>query len=114
MNTAETYYSEAREKWQLIVDLTNYDDIDMMYVITPLLENALKADPIHVKSLHLISDLLLYHGANEEGLFYLNKIGSMDSADEDYLSKMQLFNKDLITNDALRQYLKKKWYAGDF
>jgi len=109
--SAEELYQEARDRWAKAVDLGVYDDERVIYGVTPILEQALRQNPQNVKSLALLSDLLMQMGADEEASRLLTKLREVEPDAEAHQEKAALLQKKRSKErrDEIGHYLAMKW-----
>ncbi len=55
MQSADELYQQARQRWLEVIDLSVYDDQNIIYDTISILEKALRQDPTHIKSLTLLT-----------------------------------------------------------
>jgi hypothetical protein len=109
--SADDLYQEARDRWAKVVDLGVYDDERVIYGVTPLLEKALRQNPQHVKSLALLSDLLMQMGADDEASGLLTKLRELEPDAKAHQEKAAFLRKKRTKErrDEIRHYLARKW-----
>jgi hypothetical protein len=109
--SADALYQEARDRWAKVVDLGLYDDEKAIYPVTPMLERALRQDRSHVRSLALLSDLLMAIGADTEASELLARLRELEPGAKAHQEKIALLQKKRSKErrDEIRQYLAMKW-----
>jgi hypothetical protein len=109
--SADELYQEARDRWAKAVDLGVYDEESVIYGVTPILGKALRQNPQHVKSLALLSDLLMQMGADEEASRLLTKLRELEPDAKGHQEKAALLQqkRSKERRDEIRGYLAMKW-----
>jgi hypothetical protein len=109
--SADELYQEARDRWVKAVDLGVHDDERVIYGVTPILERALRQSPQHIKSLALLSDLLMQMGADEEASRLLAKLRQLEPDAKAHQEKADLLQKKQSKErrGEIRHYLAMKW-----
>jgi len=109
--SADDLYQEARARWAKAVDIGVHDDEKVIYGVTPILEKALRENPKHVKSLALLSDLLMAVGADEEASQLLARLLELEPDAKPHQEKMALLRqkRSKERSDEIRHYLSMKW-----
>jgi cytochrome c-type biogenesis protein CcmH/NrfG len=111
--SANELYQLARGRWAEILDLSLYDDTKTIFTVTPILAKALRQDPNHVKSLALMSDLLMEVGANAEAAELVARALRLEPGAKRHEDKAALLQKkpSKESRDEIRSYLAMKWLA---
>jgi hypothetical protein len=114
--SADELYQEARDRWAKVVDLGLYDDDRAIYPVTSLLERARKQDSKHVKSLALLSDLMMELGADDEASELITRLLELEPDAKPHREKMALLKKERSKErrDEIRDYLETKWNTDDW
>jgi tetratricopeptide (TPR) repeat protein len=109
--SADELYQEARARWAKAVDLGVHDDEKVIYGVTPILEKALQENQKHVKSLALLSDLLMAAGADEEAIQLLARLLELEPDTTAHQEKVALLRqkRSKVRSDEIRHYLAMKW-----
>jgi hypothetical protein len=113
--SAEELYQEARERWAKVVDLGLYDDQKAIYTVTPILEKALRQDPKHIKSLALLSDLVMEMGAYADATEMVANLLVLEPAGKVHQDKWSLLERknSKEKRDAIRDHLETRWQTTD-
>jgi cytochrome c-type biogenesis protein CcmH/NrfG len=115
--SADELYQQARGRWAEIVDIGVYDDRKAIYTVTPILAKALRQDPSHVKSLALLSDLLMEVGAYEEASAMVARLRELEPGAPRHEEKAALLQKppSKERRNEIQSYLAMKWqYTEDW
>ncbi|MBD2019952.1 hypothetical protein H6F43_07090 [Leptolyngbya sp. FACHB-36] len=116
-NAAESLYQHAQQQWAEAIDLSLYDDEEIILGTTPLLESALNSDPNHVPSLTLLSELLIMLKAYEEAKDLVYKLRAIEPENEIHSTKQQLLEgldrSDFEQRFRLECWVLEKWRTID-
>ena len=118
--SADDLYNEARARMAEIIELSVYDDPDAITPVAGLLESARELDPKHVKSLVLLSDILLEIGAMREALEVIETLIELEPSNPSHakkkaLAENRLKDRSKATRDAALDFVEHRWnYTQDW
>lgn len=115
---AEELYREARARWAAIVDLSVYDDEEIITRVASALEPARAQDPKHVKTLVLLSDILMQLGALDEAMDAIDTLVELEPTSPTHAEKKRLvlaLQADFTSEnrDAVREFIEERWTETD-
>ena len=105
---------EARALWAKVVNLSIYDNEDMLRSVVRLLEKARQKNANHVPSLVLLSDLLMQLDADAEAMQVVDALLVLEPDNQTHVRKKILIQQLRIDrNDsnlhAVREYVEARW-----
>ena len=113
-DTADQLYKDARIRWAKAVRCCIYDNEDMICRVMSLLEQARQENPNHVRTLVLLSDLLMELGVEEEAMDVVDTLLSLEPSNRTHMRKKQLLrqvqarpNED--NREAMRDFVEARW-----
>lgn len=112
MASADEFYQQARSRWQQCIELSLYDDEEVVYPVTGLLKKGLKLDARHVPSLRLFSYLLAQIGATDESKEIIEQVLQLVPSDEKANELLTLIEKR--DRNARLDWLFARWSAEEF
>lgn len=113
-SSADALYKDARIRWAKAIKCCIYDNEDMICRVMGLLEQARQQDPNHVRTLVLLSDLLMELGVAEEAMDVVDALLSLEPNNRTHIRKKQLLrqmqarpNED--SREAMRDFVEARW-----
>jgi cytochrome c-type biogenesis protein CcmH/NrfG len=110
-NSADGLYQKARDRWAEAVDLSLYDSEEVISPVIEILNQALRKDRNHVKSLALLSDLLMEMGRDRDASMLVAQLRDLEPDAKAHQKKEALLKKKWSkkTFDEIRDYVEMKW-----
>lgn len=112
--SADQLYLEARGLWVKAVKRCIYDSEDIICRVMALLERARQQNPRHVRSLVLLSDLLMQLGAADEAMELVNLLLRLQPNHPTHLRKKALLHQlnakhGFDHQDEIREFIETRW-----
>ena len=113
-SSADQLYRDARIRWAKAVRSGIYDNEDMICRVIALLEQARQQNPDHVRTLALLSDLLMELGAADEAMDVVDSLLTLQPQNRTYVRKKALL-RQLQSNptddnrEAMREFVEARW-----
>ncbi|MEO0869256.1 MAG: tetratricopeptide repeat protein [Cyanobacteria bacterium J06642_11] len=112
--SADQLYKDARIRWSKAVKCGIYDNEDMICRVIALLEQARQQKSDHVRSLVLLSDLLMELGVADEAMDIVEVLLSLDPGNRTNRRKLQLLqqmqsNPNDDNREAMRDFVEARW-----
>ena len=112
--SADSLYIEARALWAKVVNLSIYDNEDMLRSVVRLLEKARRQNANHVPSLVLLSDLFMQLDADSEAMQVVESLLRLQPHSQTHARKKALLNQ-LQANrtdnnrNAVHEFVEARW-----
>lgn len=105
---------EARALWAKVVNLSIYDNEDMLRSVVRLLEKARQKNANHVPSLVLLSDLLMQLDADGEAMQAVEALLTLEPDNQTHARKKVLIqqlrtDRSDSNRHAVREYVEARW-----
>ena len=112
--SADQLYLEARGLWVKAVKRCIYDSEDIICRVMALLERARQQNPRHVRTLVLLSDLLMQLGAADEAMELVNLLLRLQPNHPTHLRKKALLHQlnskhGSDHQDEIREFIETRW-----
>lgn len=112
--SSDQLYRDARIRWAKAVKCCIYDNEDMIGRVMGLLDQARQQNPNHVKTLVLLSDLLMELGVDEEAMDVVDSLLSLEPNNRTHLRKKQLLSQVQSqpteeNRQAMRDFIEARW-----
>lgn len=112
--SADQLYVEARTLWTKVVSLSIYDSEDMLRSVARLLQKARQQNPRHIRSLVLLSDVLMALGSDGEAMEVVDTLTELEPSNQTHGKKKDLLQRlqSQQTSDGrttVREFVETRW-----
>ena len=112
--SADSLYIEARALWAKVVNLSIYDNEDMLYSVVRLLKKARQQNANHVPSLVLLSDLFMQLDADSEAMQVVDLLLTLQPHNQTHARKKVLlkqlqWHRTDTNRNAVREFVETRW-----